>query len=44
MAILDTNLENALGVINSLKNEKIVFYGFNVDNNEPVLVQSAGSG
>lgn len=44
MAILDTNLENALGVIESLKNEKIVFYGFNVDNNEPVLVQSAGSG
>ena len=26
MAILDTNLENALGVIESLKKEKTVFY------------------
>ena len=29
MAILDTNLENALGVMESLKKEKTVFYGFN---------------
>lgn len=40
MAIFDTNLENALGIINSLKQEKPVFYGFNIVNNENALVQS----
>lgn len=40
MTIFDTSLENALGVINSLKQEKTIFYGFNIVNNEDALVQS----
>ena len=40
MAILDYGLENALGVIDSLKKENVVFYGFNVDNNSNVLTQT----
>lgn len=40
MAILDYGLENALGVIDSLKKENVVFYGFNVDNNSNVLAQT----